>query len=107
MVQKVWHLQGNLKEVMSSMTHREYLTRLAWIEENYKDPSREDYYAMRIAQEVRRVLSKKPNDVKITDFKVEFGKQPKPDPQKAVDASKAFWFGALGLPMPKPNNIEE
>lgn len=94
MIQKEFGLQGNLQELMESMSHREYLTRLAWIEDNYNDPNRTDFYLMQIATEIRRVLHKHPKQVKINQFKLPFGKK-KEQKWSTMEESKAAWFGAL------------
>lgn len=79
---------------MKSMSHREYLTRLAWIEENWNDPDRSDYYLMQIAQEIRKVMSKKPKNIKLDHLKIKFGM--KEDLQKKqADRSKQIWLQAL------------
>ena len=76
------------------MTHREYLLRLAWIEEEWKTPQRHDYYLMQIAQEVRRVLSKKPNSIKLEHFKLGFGEQ-EAKPRQDVATQKSLWLSIL------------
>lgn len=44
----------------------------AWLAEEWDRPSRSDYYSMRTALEVRRVLMKSPNMAQIEDMKVRF-----------------------------------
>ena len=94
MIQKTWHLPGTLEELTKGMSHREYLTRMAWLEENLNDPERSDFYLMQIAQEVRRVLSKKPNKIKLKDFRIKF--TPKVENvTSAMQKSKQVWMAAL------------
>lgn len=101
MIQKEWSLPGNLEQVMQSMTHREYLLRLAWIEESWSIPDRTDHYLMQIAQEVRRVLSKSPNRIQMKDFEVKFVSKDRKvtaqEKEKSVRTSKSTWFVALGI----------
>lgn len=103
MIQKTFGLPGTLPELMESMTHREYLTRLAWIEAEWKIPNRSDWYAMQVAQEVRRVLSKKPNAIKLKEFKLKFEdtEKKKESPKETMDHSKSVWYAIAGLPIPQ------
>ncbi len=69
-------------------THREYLTRLAWLDEQWNQPSRADHYLMQVAQEVRRVLHKNPGQVLLDHFRIPFvqkkpKKKLKPEDRKA------------------------
>ena len=85
--------------MMRGWTHREYLTRLAWIGEEWNRPSREDVYRMQIAAEVRRANAKDPNRVDLEDFKLKFKERsPKSSEvtkQQRVDLSKAVWQARL------------
>lgn len=61
--------------------------------EELDTPNRSDYYLMQIAQEVKRVLSKKPGKVKLKDFLILFNK-PKKKPltlEEKTAESKSFW----------------
>ncbi|MHC4687246.1 MAG: hypothetical protein ACYTEW_23490, partial [Planctomycetota bacterium] len=42
------------------------------MDEQWNRPSRSDQYLMQIAQEVRRVLSKDPEAIKLDHFKIRF-----------------------------------
>ncbi len=87
------------------MTDREYRIRLAWLEMQWNRPTRSDNYLMQICQEIRRVLSKKPNGIKLAHFKLTFGTgtaverksypQTKEEKDKATAMSQASWFGAV------------
>lgn len=79
------------------MTHREYLTRLAWLERDMSEPSRTDHYLMQIAQEIRRVLSKRPNAIKMEHFKIQFKREKPMTPEERMASSKRSWFGLLGM----------
>lgn len=86
---------------MKSHTQRQFRTWIAWLDAQWNEPSLSDYYAMQIAAEVRRVLSKKPNDIKLDDFKMKF-KKPKPISKEAAKkekaaASLASWKAILGV----------
>lgn len=54
------------------MTHRQYRTWQAWLDEQWGRPSRSDVYAMQTACEVRRVLSDDPNKHQIKDMVLQF-----------------------------------
>ena len=79
------------------MSHREYLTRLAWLDSQWNKPDRSDYYAMQIASEVRRWTSKNPNKVTIEQMKLPFqtqiGKEQREEElaQLKMENSKAVW----------------
>lgn len=67
---------------------------MRYFKEELNQPSRSDHYLMQIAQEVKRVLSKKPSKIKLKDFTLTFGKtQEKPSltkEEKTVE-SKSYW----------------
>ena len=99
-----------LAEFMKLWSHREYLTRLAWLDAQWNKPSRLEYYLMQIAQEVRRVLSKKPKLIKLKDFLINFGgkKNEKVDYQKTVLASKMTWLApVMGMWKKMAKAVEE
>lgn len=85
------HLGMTVQECIDKHTYREYQMWMAYFEDEWKEPTLSDYYLMQIAQEVRRVLSKNPNAVKLEDFKIKFqdanAEQKKYDPE----FSKAIW----------------
>ncbi len=75
-----------------------------WLEEEeWEHPNSTQYYLMQIAQEVRRVLTKKPGQVKLEHFKMEFSRavQPpaksKPAKEKLARYVKSKWKAAVGL----------
>lgn len=107
------HLRPNctLYEFSNKMTHREFKLWLRWLDDNYNKPSLSDYYMMQIAAEVRRVLSKNPDKIKLKDFLLSFdtsdkkekGKKKVDKPssiQAAANYAKAKWFAITGY---KPN----
>lgn len=89
---------------MASMSNREYNVRLAWLDRQMNEPSRSDFYLMQIAQEVRRVLSKKPETILLEDhFKIKFGRsstEPKEltqeDKDRATAVARSRWMGLVG-----------
>ncbi len=84
---------------MKETTHREYLTWIVYLNGEWNNPSRTDHYLMLIATEVRRVLSKRPNSIKLPQFKLNFDdgiKEKKLSKKEASKISKARWFGSLG-----------
>lgn len=82
------------------MTHRQFDAWRAWLALQWDRPSRADWYAMQTACEVRRVLSSKPNSVRVEQFALQFKDQSErhqpADPAQAAQWSKAAWLGALG-----------
>jgi len=81
------------------MTHRQFLTWMRWLEEEDNHPSRTDNYLMQIAAEVCRVLHRKPETVKLSDFVMKF-KRVKPmkteeEKKKALKESKRRWWSLV------------
>ncbi len=97
-----------LQECINGHTYREYLTWMAWLdEEEWEHPNPTQYYLMQIAQEVCRVISKKPEKIKLEHFKMQFSRavQPPPKPKAVKDRmteyTKLKWKMAVGLIKPK------
>lgn len=69
-----------------------------WMEMEVSNPSRSDLYAMQIACEVRRVLSKNPNSIKLKDFLLTTERS-KPSPNlpsgNSTAMAKAIWRARL------------
>jgi len=110
MIQKEWNLPGNLGEVVQSMTYREYLTRLAWLDMMWGQPELSDYYSMQTACEVRRVLSKNPNRVNIEDFILKFippDGMSSEDKARSTQRSKNAWLSILSSVKNKGNGPRE
>lgn len=86
---------------MRKIPHRQFRTWNRWFEDSWNEPTLSDFYAMQTAAEVRRVLSKKPNDIKLEHFKMSFSK-PKPVSKKVAAKAKAArslasWKAILGI----------
>lgn len=75
-------------DTVGRWTHREFETREAWLEMQWNVPDRHDQYLMSIAAEVRRVLHKNPQSVKIDDFRLRFSKSESP-PKRRPPVSEA------------------
>lgn len=78
------------------VTHRQYLLWQIWLDLQWDRPTLSDYYLMQIAAEVKRVLSKSPNKIKLKDFLLKFGNQREKvqeTPEQAAAKSKAAWVG--------------
>lgn len=100
------HLGMTLHACMKSMTHREYLTWLEWLDQQWDEPSRSDYYLMQIAAEVRRgyVASRYARRIRIPDFRLRFQRPRRPrNLREATRWAKAKWFAALGITKGKAN----
>lgn len=81
---------------------REYLSWLAYFEQEWDRPSRTDYYLMQIALEVARMMAgKKKGRFKLNQFLLKFGtherRRGKVDPIAAAKKAKALWAARLGL----------
>ncbi len=88
---------------MSSHTNREYEAWQVHLDDLEKEPSLHDWYLMQIAQEVCRVLSKRPNSIRLQQFKLKFEKKKKTlqTVEKVAAISKSRWFGFLGIKQKK------
>ena len=90
-----------LRECMEAHTNREYLTWQEWLDEQWNSPTLSDMYAMQTAAEVRRSQSSKPRQVKLEHFRLKFRPRKPTKPtmtkEQATAASKARWFGFLGI----------
>lgn len=75
---------------------------MEWLNNQWNEPDKKDYYLMQIAQEVRRVLSKSPSKIKLKDFLIKFKqgrREPvakKPDNKTLAQWAKAKWLGLVG-----------
>lgn len=68
--------------------------------EQWNKPTLTHYYLMQIAAEVRRVLSKKPNAIKLKDFLIEFitpTKKDKPSKEEKISRTKSMFKAAFGV----------
>ena len=72
------------QEYMERTTHRWHGVLLAWLEMDMNYPDKLCSYLMQVACEVRRVLRKNPNEVKLKDFQLKFGK----DEASAIKSSR-------------------
>lgn len=72
--------------------------RLSYIEEQWNEPDRKDYYLMQIAAEIRGVLRKQ--IPKLDTFKIPFewsgSQKPKMTKEQATVAAKSKWLSWLG-----------
>lgn len=85
---------------METITHREYLMRLAYLDEELNRPSRGDNYVMQLIHEVRYLLSKKSKQFTAKPYLLTFGstkpkKYTKEEQAVRCQQSKARWFGAI------------
>lgn len=87
---------------MAAHTERELGVWLAWLDMQWDRPSRTDQYLMQVACEVRRVLAKRPNEIKLADFRlrlVEPEVKPQMTREQATALSKARWLGMMTRPV--------
>lgn len=93
-------------EFRRSMSHREFLTRFHWMEEQLNEPDRHDHYAMQVAAEIRRsyVSNKAKRGVKLDHFKIKFGRKEAAKRESsgltkeaASAIQKAKWFAITGF----------
>jgi hypothetical protein len=91
------------------MTYREYLTRLAWLEEQWNAPSRSDYYTMALITVVRQLLAKNPNSITIEKARLKFSsaKSIEQTREEADRKSKAYWLPLVGLSLEQSQEEQE
>jgi|TARA_R110000824_G_scaffold89320_1_gene219036 hypothetical protein len=100
---------------MERVSHREYKIWMRHFKEELNQPSRSDHYLMQIAQEVKRVLSKRPTKIKMKDFFLTFGNPEKKKTltlEEKTKESKSFWgllktVNTLGTKVAKPPTQKE
>jgi hypothetical protein len=91
----------DLQTAMEQTPHRMYLAMVAWLDEQWNQPGRSDWYAMQIAQMVRNKNSKNP--IGLSEFKIPF-EFPQPPTEEEIaekqkqmlEAQKRKWFGIAG-----------
>ncbi len=90
-----------LRKCVKSHYHRDYLLWMRYLDELWDQPSRTDNYLMQIALEVKRVLMKRPEKVKLSDFLLKFTNKRKPlgktAKKQADQTTKSKWLGLVGL----------
>lgn len=87
------------------MTHRQFITWMAWLDIDWNTPSRSDYYAMQIALEAARQSRKEPEKLELSQFKLEFKSYSAKDKAQSgphdPKVLMAIWKARLGI---KPGN---
>lgn len=78
---------GTLKRIMPLS---EFVTWMAYLEEEVNDFNPLYYYLAQIAAEVRRNISKDPTKPKLKDFLIKFGAEKKDTKSKTEDARQFF-----------------
>ena len=95
----------SLRQCLKEHTHRELLVWNAWLDQEWDNPSRSDWYAMQVAAEVQRLYEqrlKSPKPVQVKDMKLNFttekdaNKPLRVEKKVATAWSKARWFSWLG-----------
>jgi hypothetical protein len=98
------HLGLSLQRCKQETSSTDFVNWQAYLMKKMNEPSRSDYYLMRVAQEIRRAFAAKNTIVSIKDFFVKFTfEKKKPEaieeiePGERVTRSKGFWMGLVGL----------
>lgn len=93
-----------LADCIRAHTHRQYLTWMAWLDEQWNSPSRTDYYLIQIAYLVGCVMSmfsSRRSTTRFETYKLKFttpaAKKSAAGRDMAAAASKAGWFGMFGM----------
>jgi len=99
----------SLAECQCKVSSKEFVLWKVYLQREPSRFHREDYLFAMVAAEVRRTISKHPNQVKTEDFLLKF-KDPKKKkkPQMGLAAQKSIWLAATGLdPALATKNLEE
>ncbi len=95
----------SLRDCLENHTHREFLTMDGWLDEEWNNPSRSDFYMMQntlyMIREIRGLFTSKVN-IKFEHMRLKFDREeskPKSAEQVAMN-SKAAWFAAVGYSGP-------
>lgn len=94
------HLHMSLERCQEETSSSDFVLWKAYFEQDVNEFHREDYYFAQIAQEVSRVLAKKPKQIKLKHFLLKFGKEedkPQLSREERIRASKSFWFAMTGF----------
>lgn len=82
------------------MTHRQFLAWEAWYDLDMERPSKDNWYAMQIALEVRRVLHSNPNSVTLDGMRLKFTQKnaetTEEHKRNQLELAKRMWVGRVG-----------
>lgn len=83
---------------MRSHTHREYLTWMQWLEDEWERPGIVPYYLMLVCAVLKRYIGKdfkaQPNDFKLKFTRDSKQKKSKQDPEEVTRRAKANRWGS-------------
>ena len=98
------HLKMPVQRVKQETTASEFVVWSEYLKQDHKrrlGREKLDYYLAQILCEIRRSYVKNPQNVKSSDFFIEFtDEEKKKQPitrEEAAKASKRRWFGLLGM----------
>lgn len=105
------HLRMTVSDLQDRIEYSEFLEWIQYLRIERNSLAKIDHYLAQIAMEVRRSYVKDPNRVKLSSFLMKFST---PEEAEVVDSakdprsvktavSKAAWFGALGMQIPREN----
>ena len=90
-----------VRQMLTELTHREFATWRAWLDQQWNEPDRTDHYLMQLAHLVVSCLTDQ-NPTTLDEFRIKFRsatKASKPKPKMSVEEfsalERAKWLGAL------------
>lgn len=96
------------------ITHRQYICWLVWLKNQQNIPTKDNYYQMQIACELRRTVVKNPNKINTEDFKLKFVRKNNKDEEiseeefkKQVQMTKAIVMSMMTAPITVENEKGE
>ena len=105
------YLRMSIQRVQQETTASEFVVWMEYLkseeERKFKEPNKQDLYMAQIAAEVRRGVVQHPEKVQLKDFLFDFDNakakkdMPAVTKEEETQISKACWFGALGMEVPR------
>jgi hypothetical protein len=77
------------------MTSSEFVMWAVYLEDQWQEVTKEDYYLAQIALEVRRTKAKNPAALKLKHMLIQFASKTKKSTQETLQASKNYWMGLV------------
>lgn len=85
------------------LTHRQFICWSYWLAQQWQTPTRDNFYQMQIASEIRRTVSKTPNKVNTNTFKIKFEPEKKTideeTKKKQLELTKSIFMGFMTAPI--------
>lgn len=91
----------DLTNCLRNTTHRQYLSWMYYLDEQWNHPDLVCHYLMRVCREVKRVLSRDPGSITDDHFKMTFTREDEKEqipPEVKMQHSKSAWLSTVMAP---------